>query len=84
MNSPLRIPAALVASGAFLLAVNASTAQAGDEGKDVAVKIEAALEAAACTGSPQTVTLLGLNIDVTKAKFEVGIMDFPFPTRQDP
>ena len=72
MNTSLRIPAALVASAAIVLAFGASAVRASDEGKDVAVKVKATLEAAACTGSPATVTLLGLNIDVTKAKFEVG------------
>ncbi len=72
MNASLRMPAAVVVSAAIVLAFDASAVRANDEGKDVAVKVEAALEAAACTGSPATVTLLGLNIDVTKAKFEVG------------
>ena len=72
MNRSLCTPVALVASGALLLALGGATAQASDESKDVAVKVKAILEAASCAGTPATVTLLGLNIDVTKAKFEVG------------
>ena len=71
MTRFLTIPRALVVSGLALLAVGVSPASAGDEGKDVAVRIKAALEASACTAAPPTITVLGLNIDTTKANFEV-------------
>jgi hypothetical protein len=69
MHTSLRIPA-LAASGALLLGVG--VAAAGDESKDVAVRIQANLEAASCTATPPTVTLLGATIEVTNAKFEIG------------
>ena len=66
---------ALVVSGLALLAAGTSPASAGDEGKDVAVRIKAPLEASACTAAPPTITLLGLNIDTTKASFEIDRED---------
>ena len=67
------LPGALVVSGLAMLAAGVAPASASDEGKDVAVRIKAPLEAAACTTAPPpTITLLGLNIDVTKANFEIG------------
>ena len=71
MTGYLRIPRALIVSGLALLGAGASLASAGDEGKDVVVRIKAPLDASACTAAPPTITVLGLNIDTTTAKFEI-------------
>ena len=71
MKNHLSIPCTLVVSGLALLAAGAPRASAGDEGKDVVVRIKAPLEASACTAAPPVITVLGLNIDTTKASFEI-------------
>jgi len=55
-----------------LVALAAPRAVADDETDAVEFKIEAPLEAADCGGTPPTIGMLGLNIDVTNAKFEGG------------
>lgn len=55
-----------------LVALPTPRAVADDETDAVKFKIEAPLEASDCGATPPTITLLGLTIDVSKAKFEVG------------
>lgn len=64
------LPGTLVVSGLAMLAAGVAPASASDEGNDVAVRIKAPLQATACTAAPPTLTVLGLNIDTTKAIFE--------------
>jgi hypothetical protein len=65
---PLLIVSLLLA----LVALPAPRAVADDETDAVAFKVEAPLEASDCEGTPSTITLMGLTIDVTNAKFKVG------------
>jgi len=55
-----------------LVALPAPRAIADDETDAVEFKVEAPMEVAECGGSPPTITLLGLTIDVSNAEFEVG------------
>jgi hypothetical protein len=65
---PLLIVSLLLA----LVALPAPRAVADDETDAVEFKVEAPLEVSDCQGMPPTITLLGLTIDVTNAKFKVG------------
>lgn len=58
----------LLAAAALL--APAGRALADDESDEVRTEIKAPLEAAACDAVPQTITVLGLTIDVTGAHFE--------------
>jgi len=65
---PLLIVSLLLA----LVALPAPRAVADDETDAVEFKVEAPLEVFDCQGMPPTITLLGLTIDVTNARFKVG------------
>ncbi|MDP3939572.1 MAG: DUF5666 domain-containing protein [Deltaproteobacteria bacterium] len=60
----------LLAAGALLAPVQ--SALADDESDELQIEIKAPLEAADCDVTPQTITVLGLTIDVTGAHFESG------------
>ena len=60
----------VVAAGAFL--APAGRALADDESDEVQIEIKAPLDAVACDVAPQTITVLGLTIDVTNAVFDDG------------
>jgi len=60
----------VVAAGAFL--VPAGRALSDDESDEVQIEIKAPLDAVSCDTTPQTITVLGLPIDVTAAHFESG------------
>jgi len=55
-----------------LVALRAPQVAAYDETDVVDLKMEAPLEASKCEGTPATITLLGLTIEVSKAKMKVG------------
>lgn len=55
-----------------LVALPATRAVADDETDGVEFKVEAPLEGSNCEGTPATITLLGLTIDVSNAAFQGG------------
>ncbi len=60
----------ILAAGAIL--APAGRALADDESDEVNIEIKAPLDAVSCNTTPQTITVLGLTIDVTAAHFESG------------
>jgi len=60
----------VLAAGAIL--APAGGALADDESDEVSIEIKAPLDAVSCDTTPQTITVLGLTIDVTAAHFESG------------
>lgn len=65
-------------------AVTGRAALADDETRDVTIQIAAPLEAADCSASPATITVLGLVIDVSAASIETQntVAPTPVPTPQ--
>jgi cold shock CspA family protein len=63
--------------GALMVAVFPARRGAADDAKDIQIKIEAPLEAADCTTTPATITVLGLSIDISKAKVETSTASTP-------
>ncbi len=66
-----------VVVGSTLLAAvlclgRANVAAADDETDDTSLQIEAAIDAVSCATVPQTITVLGINVDITAAVFEGG------------
>ena len=66
-------------SALAVAAAGVGLAGAHDESADVTIKIEAPLTASACTAASPTISVLGLNIDTTKASFDVESEDSGSP-----
>ena len=72
---PFALILALVTVAAF--ALPRSRAVADDETNDTEIRIRAPLDAADCSATPPTITVLGLTIDVSTAAIEVQGGDSP-------
>jgi hypothetical protein len=55
------------AFAALALAVGAGSVRASDETADTSIELKAPLTASACTATPPTISVLGLNLDITGA-----------------
>ena len=72
MSQSSAVRASVIISALALAALGAPRAQASDESSDTAIEVKAPIDATACTATPPTVTVLGLNMDVTSATFGGG------------
>ncbi len=72
----------VVAFGLAIIAALGSLPQrasADDETTDTAIKIQAPLDATDCSGTPPTISALGLTIDISAATIEAAAADTPAP-----
>lgn len=71
-------------SALVIAAFSARPVAADDETHDVEIKIVAPLDAADCSASPPTISVLGLTIDVSAATIEAQSSATPVPTPTTP